>query len=142
MVAVVGTAEMSGVAVANQLLFVFNLCVFGGLSGPSIFGAQYYGAGDLEGLRNAFRIKLWITAGILLCTWAVFAGWGDALIRLLPDRRRRKGHGRRHAGERPGIPLGHAAGASGLRAFPVLRGHAARDRGDHAADECGHRGGY
>lgn len=81
MVGQVGTAEMSGVAIANQLLFVFNLCVFGGLSGPSIFGAQFYGAGDLEGLRNTFRIKLWISFGLLLVAAAAFTGWGDQLIR-------------------------------------------------------------
>ncbi len=81
MVGQVGTAEMSGVAIANQLLFVFNLCVFGGLSGPSIFGAQYYGAGDMEGLRNTFRIKLWIAFALLVLALAAFLGWGDPLIR-------------------------------------------------------------
>ena len=29
MVGQVGTAQMSGVAIVNQLLFVFNLCIFG-----------------------------------------------------------------------------------------------------------------
>ncbi len=81
MVGQVGTAEMSGVAIANQLLFVFNLCVFGGLSGPSIFGAQYYGAGDMEGLRDTFRIKLWIAMALLVLALAAFLGWGDPLIR-------------------------------------------------------------
>ncbi len=80
MVGKVGTAELSGVAVANQLLFVFNLCVFGGLAGPGIFGAQYFGAGDMEGLRNTFRIKLWIAVTILLVSLAIFIGWGDRLI--------------------------------------------------------------
>ncbi len=80
MVGFVGTAQMSGVAVANQLLFVFNLCIFGGLSGPSIFGAQYYGAGDMEGLRNTFRIKLWIAAALLAGALVIFTGWGDPLI--------------------------------------------------------------
>ena len=55
MVGALGNEEMSGVAIANQLVFVFNLCVFGGLSGAGIFGAQFYGAGDIEGLRNTFR---------------------------------------------------------------------------------------
>jgi putative MATE family efflux protein len=81
MVGQLGTAQMSGVTVANQLLFVFNLCVFGGLSGPSIFGAQFYGAGDLEGFRNTFRIKLWIAAALLIGALAVFSGFGEALIR-------------------------------------------------------------
>ena len=81
MVGYVSTEAMSGVAIANHLLFVFNLCVFGGLSGPSIFGAQFYGAGDLEGLRNTFRIKLWISAALLLAAAVAFTGWGDQLIR-------------------------------------------------------------
>lgn len=80
MVGAVGTAQLSGVAVANQLMFVFNLCVFGGLAGPGIFGAQFFGAGDMEGLRNTFRIKLWIAATILLISLAIFIGWGDRLI--------------------------------------------------------------
>jgi Na+-driven multidrug efflux pump len=81
MVGQVGTEEMSGVAIVNQLLFVFNLCVFGGLSGPGIFGAQYYGAKDFEGLRNTFRIKLWISAALFVAALFVLIGFGDALIR-------------------------------------------------------------
>lgn len=81
MVGQVGTDEMSGVAVANQLIFVFNLCIFGGLSGPGIFGAQFYGAGDMEGLRNTFRIKIWITLTVFAIAMVAFVGWGEALIR-------------------------------------------------------------
>ena len=33
MVGRLGTEQMSGVAIANQLIFIFNLCIFGGLSG-------------------------------------------------------------------------------------------------------------
>ena len=40
MVGQVGTEPMSGVAIVNQLLFVFNLCIFGGLAGAGIFTAQ------------------------------------------------------------------------------------------------------
>lgn len=41
MVGQLGTAQMSGTAVINQLLFVFNLCIFGILAGPGIYGAQF-----------------------------------------------------------------------------------------------------
>ena len=37
MVGQVGTEPMSGVAIVNQLLFVYNLCIFGGLAGAGIF---------------------------------------------------------------------------------------------------------
>ena len=33
MVGQVGTEQMSGVAIVNQLLFIYNLCIFGGVSG-------------------------------------------------------------------------------------------------------------
>ena len=36
MVGQVGTAQMSGVAIVNQLLFVFNLCIFGAVSGACL----------------------------------------------------------------------------------------------------------
>ena len=44
MVGQVGTEQMSGVAIVNQLLFIYNLCIFGGVSGAGIFTAQYFGA--------------------------------------------------------------------------------------------------
>ena len=82
MVGALGTEEMSGVAIANQLVFVFNLCVFGGLSGAGIFGAQFYGAGDIEGLRNTFRIKLMQSAALLAVTFIVLLGFSRPLISL------------------------------------------------------------
>ena len=33
MVGQIGTEQMSGVAIVNQLIFVYNLCIFGGVSG-------------------------------------------------------------------------------------------------------------
>jgi len=74
MVGQVGTEQMSGTAIANQLLFVFNICIFGVLSGPGIFGAQFFGQGSAEGVRNTFRFKVIIsfivlTAGILILSF-------------------------------------------------------------------------
>ena len=64
MVGRVGTEEMSGVAIVNQIIFVFNLCIFGAISGVGIFSAQFHGKGDVEGVRNTFRIKLILVAVI------------------------------------------------------------------------------
>lgn len=82
MIGQVGTPQMSGVAIANQLIFVFNLTVFGGLSGAGIFGAQFFGAGDHEGLRNTVRFKLWTAAVILVAATIIFLTFGDQLISL------------------------------------------------------------
>ena len=43
MVGSIGTEQMSGVSIVNQLLFVFNVCLFGGVSGAGIFTAQFFG---------------------------------------------------------------------------------------------------
>ena len=82
MVGQVGTAQMSGVAIGNQLIFVFNLTIFGGLSGAGIFGAQYFGAGDNEGLRNTVRFKLWTIAVTLAVGTVIFVAFGEQLISL------------------------------------------------------------
>lgn len=76
MVGRIGTDQMSGVAIANQLIFVFNLAIFGAVSGAGIFTAQYHGAGNVEGVRASYRYKLY--ACLLLTAFAillfVFAG--------------------------------------------------------------------
>jgi putative MATE family efflux protein len=58
MIGQVGTEQMSGVAIVNQLMFVYNICIFGIVSGASIFGTQYFGKGNFEGMRNTFRFKI------------------------------------------------------------------------------------
>lgn len=70
MVGQVGTEQMSGVAIVNQLIFVFNIAIFGGVSGAGIFGTQFFGKGDYEGQKYSFRFKMY--ACILLGIVAVF----------------------------------------------------------------------
>jgi len=82
MVGQIGTAQMSGVAIANQLMFVFNICVFGAVSGAGIFGAQFYGKGDEEGLRNTFRFKVLICGVISVLAILLFLFQGGNIITL------------------------------------------------------------
>ena len=82
MVGRVGTLEMSAVAIVNQLLFVFNLCIFGGLSGAGIFATQYAGAGDNKGMRYCFRIKMIIAAIMFILATAIFAALSEPLISI------------------------------------------------------------
>ena len=77
-----GTEAMTAVSIASQLIFVFNLAIFGGLSGPGIYGAQYYGQHNLEGFQNTFRIKGWITTLCLIGGLLVFLLGDDTLIGL------------------------------------------------------------
>ena len=82
MVGQVGTEPMSGVAIVNQLLFVLNLFLFGGLAGVGIFTAQFYGKGDEEGIRSTMRAKLWFALIAVGLGAGVFLGLGEELISL------------------------------------------------------------
>ncbi|MBQ8632940.1 MAG: MATE family efflux transporter [Lachnospiraceae bacterium] len=85
MVGQVGTNQMSGVAIANQLIFVYNLCIFGGMSGAGIFGAQFFGQGNNDGLRYVFRFKLVIGFVITAIGAVIFSMYGENLISLYLD---------------------------------------------------------
>ena len=80
MIGQVGTEQMSGVAIVNQLIFVYNLCIFGGVSGAGIFTAQYFGQGNHEGVRQTMRFKLWMSAIITALTALLFWAGGTSLI--------------------------------------------------------------
>ena len=82
MVGQIGTEEMSGVAIVNQLIFVYYLFIFGCLSGVGIFTAQYYGKRDDEGIRHTFRFKLWMVGLVTLIISGVLFFFGESLIRL------------------------------------------------------------
>ena len=80
MVGQLGTEAMTGVSIANQLITIFNLAVFGLVSGAGIFGAQFFGKGDMENLRYSFRFK--IIGSLLVCALgaAVFLLFPEALV--------------------------------------------------------------
>lgn len=82
MVGQVGTVQMSGVSIVNQLLFVFNLCAFGATSGAGIFTAQFHGSQNIDGVRHTFRFK--ILSGILLSAFGIgiFLLFGDPFIQI------------------------------------------------------------
>lgn len=82
MIGQVGTEQMSGVAITNQIIFVYNLTLFGIVSGASIFGAQFFGSRDNDGLRHSFRFKIISSTLVFLLGVVVFLNWGTELISL------------------------------------------------------------
>ena len=82
MVGRIGTEQMSGVAIANQLIFVFNLAVFGAVSGAGIFTAQFHGAGSVDGVRATLRYKFLVCLGISALSILLFLFRGPQLIGL------------------------------------------------------------
>ncbi|MGL4362944.1 MAG: MATE family efflux transporter [Cellulosilyticaceae bacterium] len=82
MVGQVGTNQMSGVAIVNQLLFVFNLCIFGAVSGAGIFVSQFWGQKNEQGMRDAFRFKIIVCLGISVIGIALFSIFGPEMISM------------------------------------------------------------
>ena len=82
MVGQLGTEQMSGVAIVNQLIFVYNLAVFGAVSAASIFGAQYFGKGNHKGHMYSFRFKLYAALAVTALTILLFVTNGESLISL------------------------------------------------------------
>ena len=82
MVGRVGTEQMSGIAIVNQLLLVYNLAIFGAISGAGIFGAQFYGCKDHKGVQRTFRFKLYICIALAVLGILVLFFGGEKLIGL------------------------------------------------------------
>lgn len=80
MVGQVGTLEMSGVSIVNQLMIVFNLCIFGAMSGAGIFTAQFFGKKDDAGVKNTMQYKLIFSLLLTAVGIAAFVSMGDSLI--------------------------------------------------------------
>lgn len=79
MVGSLGTEAMTAVSIVGQLIFVFNLGIFGGISGPGIYGAQFHGQGNIEGFRSAVRMKRFICIAFLIVGILAFI-FGDELL--------------------------------------------------------------
>lgn len=82
MVGNLGTNAVTAVSIIGQLFFVFSLAIFGGLSGPGIYAAQYFGQKNIEGFRQTFRIKHWICGFCLIAGLCAFIFAAEPLIGL------------------------------------------------------------
>lgn len=82
MVGNLGTEQISGVSIVNQLVFVFNLALFGALSGAGIFTAQYYGKKDNDGIRFTVRFKVMVAAVIFVAALVIFNFFDEPLINM------------------------------------------------------------
>ena len=82
MIGQIGTEAMSGVSIVNQILFVYNLCLFGAVSGAGIFTAQYYGQKNTDGIRHTVRFKLWAVTIITVLTVLLCIFSGQFLINI------------------------------------------------------------
>lgn len=81
MVGQVGTEQMSGVAIVNQLLLSITLHFRRGIRCRN-FHCAVFRQGNDEGVRNTFRFKLWIGVILTAAAITIFLGAHEPLIRL------------------------------------------------------------
>jgi len=81
MVGSLGTEAISAASIANQVMMVYNLSIFGGISGISIFGAQFYGKGDMDGMRYSFRVKMIFSVLCSALAVVIYLLLGEGFIR-------------------------------------------------------------
>jgi len=83
MVGLLDTAQISAVTITNNnLLFIFNLCMFGCASCGGIYTTQFYGSGDNTGIRHTFRFKLYSCLLLTAASSALLWYGADPLIGL------------------------------------------------------------
>lgn len=82
MVGRTGTESMTGVSIVNQVMFIYNLCIFGGTSGAGIYAAQFYGKGDHDGVRQCLRFNILVVTLFSVLAVGIFSFYGTQLIQL------------------------------------------------------------
>lgn len=82
MVGQIGTEAMSGVAIANQLHFVYYTCLMGIVAGGSVFGSQFFGGGDMEGFRESFRFRFLACLALSISALILLFFFGGQLLSL------------------------------------------------------------
>lgn len=82
MVGQVGTEAMSGVAIGNQMHFVYATCILGIVAGGSVFGAQFYGNKNMNGFRESFRFRFIVCLVLSVMAFFILLVFGKRVISL------------------------------------------------------------
>ena len=110
MVGRIGTRPMSAVAIVNQMIFVFYLVLFGALTGAGIYGTQFFGKNDEEGVRTTMRVKLLIALVITVSSILIFTT-ALPILQRTPSRSMRRKRSASHA---------HTSGSCLPASFPSV----------------------
>jgi len=83
MVGQLDTAQIGAVTIVNNnLLFILNVCMFGGSAGAGIFTTQFYGSQDHQGIRYTVRFKLLVCVLLAVVGCGICYFFSDSLIGL------------------------------------------------------------
>lgn len=83
MIGQLGEIELAAVAQANRITFLFQLFIFGLVSGTSAFTAQYWGKRDIAGIRRVMGVALLFSLGVVLLFAIPGVAISQSVMRLL-----------------------------------------------------------
>lgn len=83
MVAGLGDIKMSGINIANQIIFVYFVALNTVASGGGIFMSQYNGAKDSEGMQQTYRYKIHTAVILTILIISVCFFFPDQLLGFL-----------------------------------------------------------
>ena len=85
MIGRLGEEELAAVGAANQVYFIFTVVLFGLFSGMAVYTAQFFGAGDREGVHKMMGI-CYLMGLILAFSVMAFTGiFAEGIIGLFSD---------------------------------------------------------
>ncbi len=93
MIGTLGEEELAGVGVANQVYFLFAVCLFGMFSGGSVIAAQYYGVGNEDGVRKVVGIDIVVATLLSFFTILISIIFAPQIISLFSHEATVIGHG-------------------------------------------------
>lgn len=85
MVGQLGEAEIAGVGIGNQIVYIFILCSLGIATGAGIFAAQFWGANDLKSLHKYQGLALTVNLSFSLVFMAVMMIFPNNIIRFFTN---------------------------------------------------------
>lgn len=63
MIGTLGATAIAAVGLANKVFFVFNLLIFGVVSGAGVLAAQFWGSGDVKNIRKVLGLSILMALG-------------------------------------------------------------------------------
>lgn len=86
MIGQLGTASIAAVGLVNQVVFIFNLFIFGASSGAGIFIAQYWGKRDERSIEKTLGHILYVTLGTAVLFFLLLYFFPGEILRVFtPD---------------------------------------------------------
>lgn len=82
MIARLGDDSVAAVGMANRLTYILSFFTGGLASGASIFTAQYWGKGDMAGVRRTFSLTALLLVPIAACFFVIAAFFPQWVMRI------------------------------------------------------------